>query len=523
MKLHGRSLPGQTLPPKVSLAPELRGQSVHLYALDQRDDLVAIDVDALQPHRSCQQPPMLTRSQARETVDREQGRLRNQRLSGKAGPRLGRVVPKDASVMPESYTMATGGDALSLGFIRGMARVGQLEDFRIEVLASAPKTIARQLREPNLRVLPTKIPSSTWTEDYGEHTVGGGTVVPARIQASLVDEAVFPDRVRRFYGRAQVPPKASRAKLAEQMRWRFPRAHFSVHGAVSQGNRQRLLISRACRLGEPVREANSHIEGGNMLTGTLPDGQGYALVGKDSVAVTRLLMEQELGRRVGQREALQTIAKDLGIAPEHCHAIEQPGEFHLDMRILCAAPGQVVVNDARAAYQVQSQWMRESYQAARTRMTPKKWRQRGKRLEKQLAKMRGVAQRRSRLEEKAVKDLRRAGLQVERMPAVFVDPRNPSRDIANFVNGRGGTNAQGERFFIGLGSSSKMERLAADYLMKKIPTGFSKIYFLDSRLTQQTLDMSGGIKCRTKPTGKVAPPRWLRHPWPSRVFSVSPN
>jgi len=509
----------------------IQAAPLHLYALNQRHKVVRLEVEPGSQATASIRKQVPTKAEVSEHQD-ELGKARDQRLQrGLSGPGLGRVVPKDASLRPSSYTMGSYGDDVSLGFIQGMARVGQVEDFKIEVLTRAPKTIAKKLKGSNISIIPTKVPSSTWTEDYSERTVTGATLVPVKINSDLVDEAVFPQRVRRFYGADQVPPKRFQNKLPRQMRWRFPRAHFSVHGAVSSSNLQRMPISRAVSLNQMVRETASHIEGGNMLCGTLPNGQGYALIGQDSVAVTRAKLSQDLGKRVGQGEALDWIAKDLGLERENVHAIEQPGEFHVDMRILCAAPGQVIVNDAREAYRIQSGWMREAYQKAKPRPLPadaspakrkrhreltRTWRQRGVRLKKQLQAMRGEAQKRARFEARTLADLMKTGLSIHRMPAVFVDPRDPRRDIANFVNGRGGTNLKGERFYIGLGSRTPMEELAADYLMRKIPTGFSKIYFLDSRLTQPTLDMSGGIKCRTKPFGAVVESR----PVPRRFFRI---
>jgi len=66
---------------------------------------------------------------------------------------------------------------------------------------------------------------------------------------------------------------------------------------------------------------------------------GLRLVGKDSVAVSRekLSWTWATCRQPGDAGFHR---QDLGIKKSDVFAIEQPGEFHLDMRIMCAAPAR---------------------------------------------------------------------------------------------------------------------------------------------------------------------------------------
>ena len=96
-------------------------------------------------------------------------------------------------------------------------------------------------------------------------------------------------------------------------------------------------------------------------------GERFALVGRDSIAVSRALVERHLGRPVGDSELWAAIAKDLGVEPARLHPVEQPWVFHLDMALTLLRPGTVVMNDAFEAFKLQAGWMREDYEAWRPR------------------------------------------------------------------------------------------------------------------------------------------------------------
>jgi hypothetical protein len=501
--------------------PALREETIHTYALDQRQQMVQLQFSKLLENVA---PAPARKSSPSKPIELKKvddlqgrlGKLRSQSLSKTSDtkPRADRAVPKDASFHPSSYLMYTSGDATDTGYARQMAQVGRVEGFGLEVMGSNLRSVSKEIAQPNVAYIGTSVPGACWTEDYGERTFKGGVVVPSYLdKPSLVAEAIDADRP------ARLPANVS--------------TNFSEHGAVSEGNYQRLLLSAGETLGWKCREAFSHIEGGNVLTGTLPDGNGYALVGKDSLAVTKAKLAKDLGRAVSTPEALALIGRDLGVDGKQVHAIEQPGEFHLDMRILGAAPGQVVVNDARQAHEVQSQWLLDDYAKAEPKLAPDAgwvskvswklkhyaWQFKGNHvLDKRLDDMAAEAERRAVYENLAVKDLKAAGLRVDRMAAVFVDPKHPEEDITNFVNGRGGMNSAGERFFIGLGADARSEAYAADQLMRVLPTGFSRVHFLSRDLTPKTLALSGGIKCRTKPAGQPASLAELMKPYPSRVY-----
>ncbi len=49
----------------------------------------------------------------------------------------------------------------------------------------------------------------------------------------------------------------------------------------------------------------TYLEGGNVLLGTLPGGAPFALVGRDSVAVSRALLAHLLRRPVSEEEVTE--------------------------------------------------------------------------------------------------------------------------------------------------------------------------------------------------------------------------
>lgn len=427
-----------------------------------------------------------------------------------AGPR---VVPKDCTLQPSAFNMSyDAGDSTGLAFMNQMAHIGQYEGFRLVVratrgnVAEVKSDIDRDAM-PNVTFVPVPGHSDCWLEDHGEVTVDETVSVPAVIgDGKLIERAIDDDRLRRFDDE--------------------DKADFAKHGRVDECGNQESLVAMGMASGMASRLNFSYIEGGNVLPGTLPNGDGFALVGKDSVAVTRALLERDLKRRVRKDEVIGAMAKDLGMKPDNVHPVEQPGTFHLDMAMGLLGPGQVLLNDSREAVRIQADWLREDMagdkpQASRidaswlTRgmrwMRMGLWKWRAHKCEKQIVKLQASAENRAWYEDRTLKDLKRAGFEVYRIAAVFPDPKGGDIDVANFTNIRQGTSPNGERFVIALGGDARAERYVAHKLLSEIPCDVKRVWFLDRALTPKTLDLWGGIKCRTKGEGTVA-----RQPIPRR-------
>ena len=444
-----------------------------------------------------------TRSWPRETVELEQlesqeKKLRKQRQAELKQQRHGSGQPvappvaKDNTPDPSAYCMAyDAADRASLGLISQMAAVGRVEDF--QVLASCFPGEDRKLQKRlhpdtagNVTTVVNPGAHDTWAEDHGEYTDAGEMVIPAMLSEKFpMDSAIKNGRMRRFY------PEASGLKLEDFSA--YPKVEFSSQGAVNDRFTQQEALATAMATGASgYRMAVSYVEGGNFMPGRRADGTPFALIGKDSLAIT-----SEVLRRAGRQghsmgDALKQVARDYGLSRDQVVPVEQPGEFHIDMAMALAGPGQVMLNDARAVADLQKQWLEEEYAG--------RWFQWGKRSALEAIEKR--AEKLAEYEAMVERDLRKAGLEVYRIPGCF--PATAANAEMNFFNLRQGRNAEGQAFAVALGGEERAEKAFAETLLTRVPAGYQRIHFLDPELTELTLEMSGGIKCRTK--GRVDQP-----------------
>lgn len=403
--------------------------------------------------------------------------------------RVAPAVAKDATIDPSAYYMAYDSmDSASLGYIVQMAEVGKVENFQVvancfpEQVNELPDLLPDTCAD-NVVCVGNPGAHDTWAEDHGEYTDAGEMVVPAMLSSKFpIETFIMKGRVRRFY--ADAPLKLD--SFSD-----YPRVDFSSHGAVNDRSAQQEALAAALSTGaRACKMAVSYVEGGNFMPGRRPDGEPFALVGKDSVAVTAGVLYKAGRKGHSFGDAVKQIAKDYGFKNDQVIPVEQPGEFHIDMAMCLAGPGQVLLNDAREVAKIQREWVEEHYQG--------KWIQWGKR--RALEKIDERAERLAYYEGLAEADLKKAGLQVFRVAGCF--PATRANAEMNFFNIRQGTNSKGERFVVALGGDERAERAFAQTMLGDIPAGYHRIHFLDRELTPITLDMSGGIKCRTK--GRVA-------------------
>lgn len=398
--------------------------------------------------------------------------------AGKRQAPLGEpVVPKDASFDPEAFVMGYDpNDPVSLPFINEMARIGQVEGFHVVARCAPGSTVPVDPEVAgNVTALPSQGVQDVWTEDHGEYTLSGGAIVPPMLaRGSELYTMQANARMERLYSAAdaaEVKPNLTQYNLDEVL-GPYPRANFPYHGAVHSTETNGGMVGAALAMGIPkYRMAVSYVEGGNFLPGTREDGTPFALVGKDSVAVTRGLMEQD-GKRPTDAQALKTIGRDYGLKPSQIFAVEQPADFHLDMGMALATPGHALLNDSMAVLELQKGWVKD---------------------EGELGILEDQAKFRAEFESMAEKDLLAAGLEVHRLPAVF--PPTSGNPEMNFVNLRQGVNEEGQKFAILLGGMPEREEAVAGELQK---LGYEHVHFLSRDLTPQTLELWGGLKCRTK-------------------------
>src|SRR5204863_2865870 len=121
------------------------------------------------------------------------------------------------------------------------------------------------------------------------------------------------------------------------------------------------------------------------------------------------------GQPVSEADVRAAVAKDLGVEPAHLFLVEQPGVFHLDMAMTLLRPGTVLLNDATEALALQTQWLREDYEAWRLRPDAgppedyrqelAAWQQAGRDLEDTIQKLRKYAERFARFEARTLADV----------------------------------------------------------------------------------------------------------------------
>jgi hypothetical protein len=418
-----------------------------------------------------------------------------------------RVLPKDASVNPSHMVMGyVAADPVSLSFIAQMAEVGSVEGF--EVLARcAPEESANLLEQlkswpgsKNVTVVPSRGLQDVWTEDHGEFTTQGNLVLPPLVdQHTPFGVDAFLDRLARLHPEvnvAEVAPNVSSYNLEDAMS-RYPRANFSYQGMVGQAGTQRGMLGSALALDVPeIKFSASYIEGGNFLPGTAQDGQPLAFVGRDSIAISQAVLARDLGKKPSESEVVERIARDYGLKAGQVHPVEQPADFHVDMAMTWTQPGQVLLNDSMGVLKIQKKWLKHKRDLD-VQSNPEQKQEIDKRFKTELKVLGEKAAHHADLESLSERDLKAAGVDVYRLPGSF--PHTSANEQMNFMNLRQGTNENGEKFAVMLGGSPEAEEMITRELLHEIPTGYSRIHYLDRKLTVPTLELWGGIKCRTKP------------------------
>lgn len=406
-----------------------------------------------------------------------------------------RATPKDNSLNPTTVTMFTDDlSEVSGVYAQQMAQIGQVEGFQV-VLGSHRDQSARieaeldtkRVKNISFLALPE---GEVWMEDYGEPLLQKGWVSPAIFEGDWVREAIDEDRQKRFS--EDVP------------------SNFGQLGQVHASQLQPAALGTATALGGVAVQGLAYLEGGNTLTGTRANGEAYALVGQDSLAVTKRLLNQQDDQKI--KEA---VGSDLGLPASSVFAVEQPGEFHLDMRMMPVAPGEIALNDAHAAAEQQIKWLEQELKVnlKDPQNDAKELRQQ---FEQRCQNLREEADKRAAYEKLTQRDLEAAGMKVHNLPGVFVDPDYPATDTSNFFNARHGVNESGERFSIFMGGKPEEEAFVADKLLRA-KLGLTRLHFLDPAQTASTLSLQGGLKCRTKPDGELVPVADLSNPVQRRL------
>lgn len=406
----------------------------------------------------------------------------------------GHVLAEDGTQRPSALEMAyEPGDPASLPLIDAMARLtadtgtplvvvarstgGELGDW----LAGLPAAVRQ-----GVRLISLPQPVTSWTQDSGEPRSDGQVVVPPAIGDRVaIGTVIQADRQRRG----------------------------AVGDYVAMGTMDR-TGQRLTRLGSALGEGltpvagRAYSEGGNVVVGTDAHGRPYALVGRDTLAVNRAWLADRDGAPASEATAIAALAADFGLAPEQIVPVEQPADFHLDMRLLALPGGHVLLDDAEAAFALQRQWLLADQAAQEPIGNPvahADWQARGEALQATLTTMATHARAAARLEARTAADLQAAGLQVHRVagtfPAVRVDGGAVGRlqlPAMDFLNAAQWTTADGKRVAVLLGGDVRAETLVRQQWLTALPTGWDQVAFLDPAVSAASLKRYGGIQCRVK-------------------------
>ena len=226
--------------------------------------------------------------------------------------------------------------------------------------------------------------------------------------------------------------------------------------------------------------------------------------------MSRAILEKERGHAVSEIELRSLISADYVVKAQFLIAVEQPGDFHIDMHMMLLPNGHAAVNDSLQALALTTQWATEDMVNSKPKpLGPNAtkndqqqyksdleiWAITSQSLASDLKSLASGAASRTRFETKMAQDLIAAGIKVERIAGVFPATRNLAP--MNFLNGEHATNAKGERFSVMLGGDKRAEQhfVAA---LAQMPGAPQRVHFLDRSLTPTSLAASGGISCRAK-------------------------
>jgi hypothetical protein len=391
------------------------------------------------------------------------------------------VLPKDHSLKVSSVEFSLCSKT-GLRYFQQLSEIGQIEGFNVVGLTSEPTAkVDQELKAEgykNYALYQSEV-SHPWLEDTSESLEDGTRLASSRF-SGLRDwtEGVL---------------QAGREKRLGALAVGIP----NYLGKVNETKSQKMAAAQALLHSQPVRQANTYFEGGNILPGRRQDGSAYVLVGQDTLELAASVLAEERGARPSPEEVKAAMAHDLGVDASQLFPVEQPGSFHLDMRMMPIGPGRIALQDSREAVAQHLQWLRDDDQASEHSIAATE------------ARLNDWADACAPLEDIAARDLEAAGLEVCRIAGAFPSIQSPNTDGANFFNARHGVSPEGSSYSIMMGGPAQAESYVARKLLMELNCPIDRLYFLDPEETPTTLREMGGLKCRSKLQGVLS---WLQKP-----------
>ncbi len=254
---------------------------------------------------------------------------------------------------------------------------------------------------------------------------------------------------------------------------------------VGAGGVQASVAAETIGSGKWLDMSYTYIEGGNSLVGQNENGT-FAIVGADSVTVSKYLLNKD-GVEVENADVTKMMAADLGV--NKVIVIEQPGEFHIDMRMNLRPDGTVVMNDAQKAGEFERDLIRD--RAGKEGWTDQQL---------QGALQRSEARQEQQLvfENIVTQQLNDQGVPIQKIPGVLTVEGSRPGDVRqmNFMNLEQGTSLKdGGNFAVMLGGDPKAEEMIrAEYQR----LGVDRVHFLPASVSDEYLSRMGGVNCILK-------------------------
>lgn len=483
LAFNGKSVGAHLLTDPQHMSYPSTHEKIRVYSRSLEGEIALLDFQDLLPIEKDTQKSFVFRAEESRLYDQydKTTALRNERLSQLDPVSQPRILPKDHSLRVDRMEVSVGLEPESDVYFEQLADIGAVEGFHIYGLAALGMSdgVERDMvakKGHNFTISESHY-NEVWLEDYGEPTIGGGRMVPAIIDQSklggnFVIDAQTKARTKRF------EPLGLSSELPLQ-------------GGVNESYLQYVAMGQSLAQGQHSSQGLSYLEGGNILPGQRADGTPYLLVGADSQSITKSLLEVQSPGRSSDDAVLRAIASDTGMRPEQVTVIEQPGDFHIDMRMMPIGPGEFILQDSRQAASRQIEWMKDE----------------GTLTNAAQEKLEAWGQRVAPYEDLCGRQLEQAGFKVHRVAGAFLDVASEETvDSVNFFNARHGTDNQGQRYSIFMGASSKQEAYFAQLLLDDLKAPIDRLYFTDPEVTASSLQLQGGLKCRTKSLGTILEP-----------------
>ena len=376
-------------------------------------------------------------------------------------------TPKgETTALHMNYTRNRAGERVDceLDHLRFFAQTAQTLGIYLEILVYSPHrpdvdaVITKEVF-PSLDyvIIESGQPITKWAEDSVEYLANGNAAVLTPLHDNLLEWAMKEGRRQRW--RTYVDPERLEAMLEDDHRW-IP---LGIRVNSSETGQERERVAQAMNLS--VSHIRAYIEGGNMITGEDRSGQTVVLVGKDAIATTACFYQ------ITYDNVRQVIAEDFGLDMTQIIAVEQPGQFHLDMGLLFIGDGVVILNDSQAALE-NAKEMAELAPCTTTESMAEK-------MQLQCA-----------LETTAAQDLQAAGLTVIRHNL-------ESSGMYNFFNGEFVTGRDRHAYYLTNGGPPDQQDAFLDLMVNKLKV-VKDVFFSPSKAAYKSLQEKGGIGCRIK-------------------------